>query len=131
MSSDAVVVTELMQLPVGSFLPQLCVGVGDLQMRFNDGSQVSFTGEITVDGGLPVEALSLEGPALLLPMLNGDVTVLSAADSGTLTLVVGAATLTCPADPQYESWNYSGADGTSVICLPGGEFGIWDKPARP
>lgn len=124
MSSDAVPATELMQLPVGSFLTQLCVGVGDLQMRFNDGSQVQFTGEITVDGGPPVEPFSLDGLALVLPTLNGDVTALSAADSGTLTLVVGAATLTCPADPQYESWNYSGADGTSVICLPGGQLGI-------
>lgn len=127
MTTDAATVTELLQALVGKSLPQLCVSVGDLQMRFEGKLAVQLEGVLRVGTGIPVEPYSLDGLAYLLPMLNSEVTAAKADESGSLTLTIGATTLHCDADHRYEAWNYNGPDRALVASMPGGDFAIWSS----
>ena len=72
-----------------------------------------------------VEPYNLSGVALLLPLLNGEVTAAHIDPSGKLTITLGGVTIWCGSDPDYESWSCDGRDGKKVACTPGGDLAIW------
>lgn len=76
---------------------------------------------------MPVEPYSLDGLAYLLPMLNSEVTVAKANETGSLTLTIGTATLHCEADDRNEAWNDNGPDRAKVVPMPGGAGAIWSS----
>jgi Family of unknown function (DUF6188) len=127
-TEDARSATALALPLVGQSLLQLGLGVGDAQLHFTGGITVTFGGPIEVaaapDG--PVVPFGLDGVALLLPLLNGEVTHVGVSDDGALFLTVGGTTLRCGADPDFEAWNYTGPGGRRVVSMPGGELAIWD-----
>jgi len=124
-TTDAESATELLQALVGQSLPQLCVGVADLQMRFDRGLGVTLEGPVRVGTGSPVDPYSLDGLACLLPLLNNEVTEAKADEDGSLTLTFEATSMRCDADDHYELWNYNGPNGALVVLMPGGEFAVW------
>jgi hypothetical protein len=87
-----------------------------------------FEGQIdvaaTADG--PVVPYAFDGVALLLPLLNADVTHVGVSDDGALSLTVGGTTLRCGAAPDFEAWNCTGTGGRRVVSMPGGGLAIWD-----
>lgn len=124
---DASHATALTRALLGQSLDRLCVGAGDAQLRFTD-STISLWSTIRVSAGVDglVQPYSLEGVALLLPLLNGEVTSVDIDSSGGLSLTLGAATLWCGSDPDDEAWSYDGPQGEKVICAPGGDLAIWN-----
>ena len=64
------------------------MGAGDAQLNFSGDFGVTFEGPVRIgpDVADPVEPFALEGIALFLPLLNGDVTAVRVSDEGTLTL---------------------------------------------
>ena len=123
--TDADKATQLLQALVGTYLSQLGVGVGQLQMRFSEGPSLSYGNDISVDDGVAVEAHSLDGLRLLLPLLNSEVTQVSADERGGLSLFFDATHVRCDADQENEAWNYSGRARAVVVSMPGGAFAIW------
>ncbi|MGY5883476.1 DUF6188 family protein [Modestobacter lacusdianchii] len=112
---------------VGQFLGQLCVGLHDAQLRFSGGVTVTFEAPLTVAPapGAPVVPHELEGLALLLPLLNGDVVAVAVGDDGALGLTIGETTLRCAPDPDHEAWQVTGSDVGLVVCGPGGDLAVW------
>lgn len=127
MTTDAATATRLLQALVGQSLPQLCVGVGDLQMRFDGGLGVNLESAVRVGTGELAEPYSLGGLAYLLPLLNNQVTQAQAGEDGSLTLTFGTTTLRCESDSHDEAWNYSGPDRSLVVSMPGGGLAIWSS----
>jgi hypothetical protein len=80
-TEDARWATALAQPLVGQWLTQLCLGAGDAQLRFADDFTVTFEGSIGAAPAVsdPVVPYALEGVALLLPLLNGEVTHVASA----------------------------------------------------
>ena len=117
----------LAQELLGQSLDQLCVGAGDAQLRFTHStvSLWSTIGVSTGDGAL-VRPYTFHGVALLLPLLNGEVTGVDIDPSGRLSVTLGDATVWCGSDPDYEAWSYDGRQGEKVVCTPGGELAIWN-----
>ena len=129
-SEDALRATELAKLLVGQSFVQVCVGAGDAQLNFTGGFGITLESPIAVGpGGESVAApYTLEGLALLLPLLNGDVTDVEISEGGHLSLTVGATALRCRSGSGFEAWNYRGPSGELVCQLPSGGLAIW--PAR-
>lgn len=125
--TDAAKVTLLLQSLVGQYPAQLSVGVGQLQMHFQEGDLVSLGNRIRVNSGPAVEAHQLDGLALLLPLLNQDLTRASADEQGGLWLHFGDVEVRCEADEDYEAWNYAGSNRSLVVSMPGGGFAIWSS----
>lgn len=123
-TSDAARASRLLQWLVGKALSQLCVGAGDVQLRFDDGQSVQLEGWVTVGDTVPVEPCALGGLARLVPLLNAELTAVSVDETGALTLTIGATNIRCEADERYEAWNYNGPEGVLVVASPGGEFSI-------
>ena len=127
-TEDARSATALAQPCVGQSLIQLRLGVGDAQLHFTGDFTVTLEGPIEVaaapDG--PVVPYALDGVALLLPLLNADVTRVGVSDDGALSLRFGGTTLRCGADLDFEAWNYTGPGSTRVVSMPGGGLAIWD-----
>ena len=119
--------TAQLQPLVGQSLSQLCLGVGDAQLRFSDGATVSVENAITVAGGegQPVVPYALHGVAVLLPLLNGEVDDVGVEADGALSLTLAGTALRCGPDPDFESWQVSGRGVGLVVCLPGGDLAIW------
>lgn len=107
-------------------LDQLCVGGYDVQLHFTD-SAVSLWSPIRVStgGDASVQPHSLDGVALLLPLLNAEVTAVGIDVSAELSLSLGGATIRCGSHPYYEAWSYDGPEGGKVVCTPGGDLAIW------
>lgn len=126
-TSDVATATALLQGLVGKALSQLCVGVGDVQLRFDDGQSVQLESTITVGDTVPVEPYNLGGLARLLPLLNAELTAVSVDETGLLTLTIGATNIRCEADERYEAWNYNGPEGLLVVALPGSKLSIWSN----
>ena len=130
-SADAARATTLIQVLVGRSLDQVCVGVADAQLGFT-GATVSLWSLIRVPPGSETAAVrphTLDGLTLLVPLLDGSVAAAGVSDSGELTLTIGGTTVSCGSDPDYEAWSFSGPDGETVVCTPGGSLTIWS--ARP
>lgn len=125
MSPQSHEASVLLQALVGRSLPQLCVGVGDLQLRFEGELCVTLESPISTDQRATVEPCSLDGLAYLLPLLNATVTAAGATEKGGLRLVFGPTTLYCDADEHYEAWNYNGPGRALVVAMPGGDLAIW------
>ena len=126
-TEDARWATALARPLVGQWLIQLCLGVGDAQLRFADDFTVNLEGPIGVAPAVsdPVVPYALEGVALLLPLLNGEVTHVAVSDDGALSLTVGGTTLRCGPDPDFEAWNFTGPGVEQVVSTPGGGLAIW------
>ena len=126
-SDDAAHATALAQALIGQSLDQVCVGAGDAQLRFTD-STVALSSPIRVStsAAAPVPPYTLDAIAMLLPLLNGDVTAVAIDASGELSLELNGATLSCGSDPSYEAWAYDGRHGEKVVCTPGGDLAIWN-----
>lgn len=125
MTSDAVAATRALQVLVGKSLTQLCVGVADVQLRFDDGLGVQLEAGVEVGDSQLVDPFSSAGVTALLPLLKCVVAAAHVEASGGLVLTFGATSLRCAADQQYEAWNVTGPDGVLVVAMPGGELAIW------
>lgn len=125
MTSDAAKATALLQPIVGMYLSQLGVGVGQLQMHFSGEASLSYENDIRVDGSASVKPQSLDGLALLLPLLNETVTQVAADGSGGLSLSFGTSRIQCDGDQHYEAWTYNGPNRVMVVSIPGGDLAIW------
>jgi len=116
----------LAQALVGQSLGQLRVGVADAQLQFAMAS-LSLWAPIRLasaaDGG--VYPFGLDGLAVLLPLLNGDVTAVVIGMGGGLSLSIDGITVTCDSDPAYEAWCYNGSGGEVIACTPGGDLTTW------
>ena len=123
---DAAHATALAQELLGQSFDQLCVGAGDVQLRFTK-STVSLWSTIGVSTGNDalVQPYTLVGVALLLPLLTREVTAANIDPSGRLSLMLGGATVWCGSDPDYEAWSFDGRHGEKVVCTPGGDLAIW------
>jgi hypothetical protein len=128
-TEDARSATALAQPLVGQWLAQLCVGAGDAQLRFANDFEVTFEGPIAVASAVSAPAMpnALDGVALLLPLLNGEVTDVGVSDDGALSLTVGGTILRCGADPDFEAWNFTRPGGERVVSTPGGALAIWGR----
>jgi hypothetical protein len=126
-TNDAAHASALAQRLLGQSFDQLCVGAGDVQLRFTH-STVSLWATIGVStgGDALVQPYTLDGVALLLPLLNDEVTAVDIDPSGRLSLTLGGATVWCGSDPDYEAWTYDGRHGEKVVCTPGGDLAIWN-----
>jgi hypothetical protein len=126
-TDDAAHATALAQELLGQSLDQLCVGVGDAQLRFTH-STVSLWSTISVSTGddALVRAHTSDGVALLLPLLNGEVTAVAIDVSGELSFTLAGVTVRCGSDPDYEAWSYDGRHGETVVCTPGGDLATWN-----
>ncbi len=124
---DAAHATALAQELLGQSFDQLCVGAGDVQLRFTH-STVSLWSTIAVSTGddARVRPCTLDAVALLLPLLTDEVTALEIDPSGKLSLTLGGATIRCGSDPDHEAWSYDGRRGEKVVCAPGGDLAIWN-----
>jgi hypothetical protein len=117
--------TRLVQGMVGQYLPQLCVGAGDLQLRLSEGITITFESPVRFPDGTVAEPFGLDALARFLPLLNADVTGVRVHDDAGLTVTFGDTEVRCPADPDFEAWNVSGGAGLLVVCTPGGGLAIW------
>ncbi len=119
--------TALAQELLGQSFDQLCVGARDVQLRFTH-STVSLWSTIGVSTGDEafVQPYTLDGIALLLPLLKGEVTTADIDPNGRLSITLGGATVLCGSDPDYEAWSYDGRHGEKVVCTPGGDLAIWN-----
>lgn len=128
-SRDAAQATALVQVFVGQSLTQVCVGVADAQLRFSEfDSTVSLWSPMrvpTASSAVAVDPYSLDGLALLLPLLDKEVTAAVVTDAGALELAIGGTTVSCAADPNCEAWSFNGPRGETVVCTPGGDLAIW------
>lgn len=126
-TDDAAHATALTQELLGQSFDQLCVGVGDAQLRFTH-STISLWSTIQVSTGVAslVRPYTLDGVAVLLPLLNGEVTSVDIDSRGRLSFTLGGATVWLESDPDYEAWSYDGRQGEKVVCTPGGDLAIWN-----
>jgi hypothetical protein len=126
-SEDVRAANELVQVLVGQPFTQLCVGVGDAQLRFTGQFGVSFGAPVRVgeaDEG-PVAPYGLDGLALLVPLLGGDVTDAAVSDTDELVVAISGTTVRCGSTPDYEAWTFNGPAGELVVCMPSGGLAIW------
>ena len=124
-TSDGVQATLLLQAMLGSSLDQLGVGGFELQLRLSSGHVVQLEQPVEVGDAVGVVAHSLEGLALLVPLLNAEVEAVTADDAGGLLLTLGGTTLRCPGGVEFEAWNVSGPGGVLVVSTPGGGLATW------
>lgn len=94
---DAAEATRLLQALAGRCQAgpcRSCVGVGDLQMRFEAGLSLTLENAVRADAhGSLVESYSPAGMALLLPLLNCAVTEAFADGRGSLALTLDGMTV--------------------------------------
>lgn len=109
----------------GTGAPDTCrrLGLGSVhEVTIETSLQVADAGA-ELDG----EFLSGEAAAALLPLISREVAAANVAPDGTLTLVLGEATLTVRPHQMYESWQVRGPDGLLIVCSPGGEYvAVWE-----
>ncbi len=125
-SEDAQHATRALTALVGRSLHLL--GVGGWQVSLELGGDHAVTLEQAVDVGdhqPAAEPATLNGLALLLPLLNREVTAAYVEADGRLVLSFGDLTLQCAPDAEYEAWNYRGPSGALIICQPGGGLAVW------
>jgi hypothetical protein len=126
-TDDAAHATALAQALLGRSLDQFCVGAGDAQLRFTDATvSLWSTIRVSTGGDALVRPYTLDGVALLLPLLNGEVTAVDIDSSGGLSFTLGGVTVWCGSDQDYEAWCYDGPQGEKVVCTPGGDLAIWN-----
>lgn len=133
-TSDEQQATELLAGVVGHDLEQLRVGAGSVQLVFDDGTFVHLAGTTRLNEGSEIEEpQSLEGLAILLPLLNESVVSAGVRPGGALAVGFEVGVVTCSPDEQYEAWEFTTEAGAMVVCMGGGVLAIWsgDRPARP
>ena len=70
----------------------------------------------------------IESLGPILRLFNTTVIRILAEEDGSLRLETEEGyVLTVSANPDYESWEFVGRDGSLVVCTPGGELAIWDR----
>jgi hypothetical protein len=129
-SADGLLASALAKALLGHTLDQLCVGDGDMQLNFTGNFNITLESAISVVQTEEVVAppYALEGIALLLPLLNSEVTDVVISDSGDLVVTFGETTVRCGGGSGFEPWHFSGPSGEKVVSLPSGGLAIW--PAR-
>ena len=102
-----------------------------MQLVFDDGTFVRLAGTTRLAEGPDVEEpQSLEGLAILLPLLNESVVSAGVVRGGALALAFDAGVLTCGPDAKYEAWEFTTRAGTLVVCMEGGALAIWFDDQR-
>jgi hypothetical protein len=103
----------------------------DLSIEFDNGASIAFS-EVMIDGLTVDEDNQFEG-LRALATLHG--LVCDDADydeSGVLRLTFeGRQTVVASPRDEVESWEYTGADGSTVVCGPGGAVDSWPAPEHP
>ena len=120
--------TALAQPQIGRSFIQLCMGEGGAQLNFTGDFGITLESPVRIgpDSENPVLPYALEGIALLLPLLNADVTAVHVSDNGALELTVGGTAIHCAPVAHFEAWNVAGPGGRLVVSLPSGGLAIWD-----
>lgn len=101
----------------------------DLSVEFDDGSVMAFS-EVTVGATLFDEDNQVEGLRALASYVGAVCVGSDVSPSGDMTLrFADNAPLSAAPRDNVESWEYTAPDGSTVICLPGGEIDTADAPA--
>ena len=79
-------------------------------------------GDAAVANVIPYE---LDGLALLVPLLGGDVTEAVVSDTDELAVTISGTTVRCGRFPDCEAWTVNGPGGELVVCMPGGGLALW------
>ena len=67
-----------------------------------------------------------EGAARLGAVVGHVVAAATADDGGELRVDLdGGMRLVVEPDRDYEAWTFAGADGTKIVCRPGGGLAVW------
>ena len=65
-------------------------------------------------------------PELLMEAVQGSISSACCTPEGELHIEFeGGMELKVSPDDEYEAWQYSGSDGSLVVCLPGGGVATW------
>ena len=73
---------------------------------------------------LPLAGAEPFGP--LLALVGAVVRSTVVGSDGSLRIVLTEDRyLFVPADVRFEAWDFCGADGSKVVCAPGGELYVW------
>jgi hypothetical protein len=110
-----------------------------ISFRMGGGVRLEFGGEpyfaIFIEGRLRMalpggverhaDPLTADVAAVLLALLNTEVTTATLSPDGALTVVLGEVRLVVEADEMYESWQLSADNGLLLAGLPGGDVAIW------
>lgn len=126
-AEDVRAAQELVQTLVGQSFTQLCVSVGDVHLRFTGELGVSFGAPVRVGEAdeAPTVPYGLDGLALLVPLLGGDVTEAAVSDTDELAVTISGTTVRCGSAPEYEAWTFNGPAAELVVCMPSGGLAIW------
>lgn len=102
----------------------------DLSLEFDDGSTVAFS-ELRIGREVYDEDTQFEGLRHLVRLLGSVCVDVRDAGTGRLSLGFNCGT-TMSAHPraEVESWEYCSPDGSTMLCLPGGEIETLPGPAR-
>ncbi|WP_183130506.1 DUF6188 family protein [Rhodococcus sp. SBT000017] len=103
----------------------------DLSIEFDNGASIAFS-EVTVDGLIVDEDNQFEG-LRAFATLHGLVCDDADYDEfGVLRLTFGGRqrVVASPRD-EVESWEYTAADGSTVLCGPEGAVESWPAPEHP
>lgn len=102
----------------------------DLSLEFEDGAVLSFS-ELTVDAEVFDEDNQFEGLRRLAGLVNRACLRSEIQQSGTLVLEFDDESLVVAAPrDEVESWEFTAADGATMVCLPGGEIESMPAPER-
>jgi hypothetical protein len=112
--------------------------VGQKVVDVQDGGRIVFVAgarpepRLYADVG-DCECVDADGTAVALVDLVQRTVGSASTTNGVLALrFTDGVVLRCPPDPQYEAWQVvGGSPQYLVVCLPGGELGVWDKRHVP
>lgn len=112
---------------VNRFIVRILVDF-DLTIEFEDGATVAFS-EFLVDGTVVDEDNQFEGMRCCAALLGLLCAEAAYDDAGVLRLKIdGTDRIVAYPREEVESWEYCGADGSTVLCGPGGEIETWSAP---
>lgn len=120
---------ELLARLGGRQLIQFRMGYG-LHLELGSSHEVTIETALTIVAGgdrWTGEPLTADAAGALLPLNLREVKSATIARNGTLSLVIGEATLSVPPHPMYEAWQVRGPSGLLIVCAPGGEYvAVWE-----
>lgn len=103
----------------------------DLSIEFTGGATVAFS-EFVIGDVLVDEDNQFEGLRLAAALVGRLCESVAYAESGELTIVFDDGTVVEAASrEEVESWEYTGSDGSTVVCLAGGDIEVLSGPSDP